>query len=309
MSVRQKVLFLLLGLLTGVALTTVWGVVAQPVPGSGKTQIPYQGVLQQDGVPVNASGDQALSITYKFFDGPGEGASEIYSQTLATEVFQGRFTVGIGPTDDQGRSVSEMVRDFDDIYLGMVIGDVVMANRQKVLATPYSMATSSASDFAVTGDAQVGGDLDVGGSVAIGGDITQVGTITTVTLNGGTVNTTTFNAQGATISSLTAPALQSTNLTATNINTNNLIAQNIGIDGAAELTHQTEDFNALRAAALRPVATHFCALTQVRFGDDNDEDDTSRCIVYNNGGTWTLEIRTTSDEAQSACSATCLRYR
>lgn len=309
MTVRQKILFMLLGLLVGVTLTTVWSVVAQPVPGSGKSLIPYQGVLQQDGVPVDASGDNALTVTYKFFDGPGEEATEIYSQTLSTEVYQGRFTVGIGPADDSGRSVADMVRDYDDIYLGMVIGEVVMANRQKVLATPYSMATSSASNFSVTGDVQVGGNINLGGTLTATGDVVAAN----LRSNGANINSLTV--QNGNIANLTSPAISSTNLTASSITSDNIItgnlqASNLQSTGFYSLgIPRTEDFNINSTATLAPHANHFCALSRVRFGDDNDEDDTSQCELTRNGTHWILNGRTTANEADSNCQAVCFRFR
>ncbi|MEO1271586.1 MAG: hypothetical protein AAFX99_26130, partial [Myxococcota bacterium] len=115
--------------------------------------IPYQGVLELNGEPVN---DQEVGIRFELFDGE-ESEQPVYSQTLMVEVYRGRFTAGIGPLDDTGSAIADIVAGADDLYLGMTLlnqsdtdeDDITMANRQQILASPYAMWSTSATHFVV----------------------------------------------------------------------------------------------------------------------------------------------------------------
>ncbi|MEL6181763.1 MAG: hypothetical protein AAFS10_22580 [Myxococcota bacterium] len=136
--------------------------------------IPYQGTLESDGQPVHAVGPNALDIRFALFDGP-EATEPVYIQDMTVEVFSGRFTATIGPTDIHGVSVQEVVAAADDLYLGLTFlnnvedpeDDMVLSNRQRIHATPYAMWSSTATNLTVANRLTVGGALNVGGSLRV----------------------------------------------------------------------------------------------------------------------------------------------
>ena len=169
------------GLVLGVSMTAAVAVMADGDPGTDDVprMIPYQGVLEMDGAPVNAMGGDAIWVEFGLYDGPGEGAQLRYTQRRALEVFRGRFTTTIGPTGEGGEPIEEVIRAADDLYLGMTLlgnpedpgDDVALANRQRLMATPYAMWTTSATHLTVARDLSVGGALGMGGDLSVGGDV------------------------------------------------------------------------------------------------------------------------------------------
>ncbi len=143
--------------------------------------LPYTGVLEIDGRPVDASGEDALHLLFALYDGP-EVEQPVYTQPLIVEVYGGRFTATIGPVGvgpDGGEvPIDAIISAADDLHLGMTLlgdpddpaDDIPLANRQRIYATPYAMWTTSATNLAVAGQARIGGDLDVGGAARIGGE-------------------------------------------------------------------------------------------------------------------------------------------
>ena len=141
--------------------------------------LPYQGVLELDGEPVEAAGEAALHMGFALYDGP-DAEQPVYSQPLVVEVFTGRFTATIGPVgigpDGAERPIEAVIAAADDLYLGMTLlgdpddpeDDIPLANRQRIYATPYAMWSTTATDISVAGQARVGGDLDVAGRARVG---------------------------------------------------------------------------------------------------------------------------------------------
>lgn len=150
--------------------------------------LPYQGILEMDGSPVNATGADALHITFALFDGPA-AEQPAYRQDLRIEVYSGRFIATIGPVgqgpDGAEVAISQIVANADDLYLGMTLlgdpadpeDDVALANRQRIHATPYSMWSSTATNLSVANDARIGGALQVDGDAAVAGALTVGGAV------------------------------------------------------------------------------------------------------------------------------------
>ena len=168
------IMALLVGLLLGAALTTGWSVMADGNPATDTVPrlLPYQGVLEMNGEPVNATGDDAIAVRFSLYVGP-DAETPVYNQDARLEVFSGRFTTSMGPTgvDANGDpvAIADVIRGADDLHLGITLlgsegdpsDDVVLTNRQRLTATPYAMWTTSATDLAVARNAIVNGDLVV----------------------------------------------------------------------------------------------------------------------------------------------------
>jgi hypothetical protein len=153
--------------------------------------LPYQGLLELDGRPVNAVGDNALHIGFLLFRG-ADAEAHVYRQDLRIQVYNGRFTATIGPTgtDPAGAEVpiERIIANADDLYLGMILlgdpadpdDDIALSNRQRIHASPYAMWTTAATDLSVARN------LVVGGSAVVDGDLTVRGA---VNLPAGAINT------------------------------------------------------------------------------------------------------------------------
>ena len=144
--------------------------------------LPYQGMLELDGRPLDATGDRALHLELALYDGP-DAPEPAYRQAMSVEVFQGRFTAPIGPTglgpDGAPRPLQDVIAAADDLYLGMTLlgdpddpdDDIALQNRQRIHATPYAMWAHTATDLTVARDAIVHRHLGVGGDLRIEGDV------------------------------------------------------------------------------------------------------------------------------------------
>ena len=168
------------GCVVGALMATAVSVMADsdPTTDSVPRALPYSGVLEFNGEPVHATGDEAVWIRFALYDGD-EAQEAIYAQAMAVEVYAGRFTVAIGPVDDEGVAIEEVIRGADDLTLGMTLlgddpddpsDDVALANRQRLMATPYALWTTSATNFTVASTLTVGGDVQLnGGTLDLGG--------------------------------------------------------------------------------------------------------------------------------------------
>ena len=178
------------GLLMGIILSASFGVMADgdPTTDDVPRTLPYQGVLELNGEPVNAEGLNALHILFELYDGQ-DAEAPAYSQPIIVEVYSGRFTATIGPlglnADNEEVIVSEVITAADDLYLGMTLlgdpdnpeDDIALSNRQRIHASPYAMWTTSATNFNVARDAVVGRNLEVGANLIAGGDVAVGGAI------------------------------------------------------------------------------------------------------------------------------------
>ena len=143
--------------------------------------IPYQGILQLDGRPFDATGEDALHLMFALYDGPDADAP-LYRQPITVEVHGGRFTAAIGPTglgaDDAPIAIEAVIRFADALHLGITMlgdpddpaDDIELARRQPIYATAYALWTTSATNLDVAGGAEIGGDLIVGGTLRVDGD-------------------------------------------------------------------------------------------------------------------------------------------
>ena len=171
---------LLAGVTIGVVFATAWSVFADgdPTTDTVPRMIPYQGQLELNGEPVHAQGDDAIWIEFALYDGPGAD-TPVYAQRMPVEVYSGRFTTTIGPTGEQGEAISDVIQAADDLHLGLTIlndpeddgDDVTMTNRQRIMATPYAMWTTSATNLTVASALTVGGAAEFQGEVTAARDV------------------------------------------------------------------------------------------------------------------------------------------
>ncbi|MEO1268261.1 MAG: hypothetical protein AAFX99_09190 [Myxococcota bacterium] len=170
---------LLAGVLLGVALSvglSVWAD-GNPATDSVPRHFPYQGVLELDGQPVNASGREAIAVRFALYDGE-DAAQPVYMQDAALEVYQGRFTTSLGPTGTNAAGmtipVTEVIRNADHLFLGMTLlgdasipdDDVELANRQELAVSPYAIWTTSATDLNVARDLLVQRNVQIQGDLS-----------------------------------------------------------------------------------------------------------------------------------------------
>ncbi|MEL6180292.1 MAG: hypothetical protein AAFS10_15125, partial [Myxococcota bacterium] len=173
-----------MGAVFGVLSTLAIAVLADgdPATDSVPRMFPYQGILESDGQPITATGDDAIAMQLALYYGEGAQEQPVYTQDVEVEVYAGRFTTTIGPTghDAQGASVeiAEIIRGADTLYLGIVLlgdeseDDVPLSNRQRIHATPYAMWSTTATDLTVANTLRVASNAVVGGDLAVGSDLT-----------------------------------------------------------------------------------------------------------------------------------------
>ncbi len=121
---------MLLGILGWLALTLTSPVIAQPFT--------YQGVLKQNGQPVNGT----LSMSFKLFTALTGGAQVGSTITQTVNVQNGLFTVPL----DFGN-----VWDGSDRYLEISVGSTVLSPRVKINPAPYAIRASVANPIGAAG--------------------------------------------------------------------------------------------------------------------------------------------------------------
>jgi cytoskeletal protein CcmA (bactofilin family) len=164
-------------LLTGVLVVAVTAVAdGDPSTDQVPRIIPYNGMLELDGVPVNLVGDAAPFLRFELTD--GAAGPVVFTQQAQVQVYGGRFTVLLGPTGTGGVRLDDVVADADDLFVritllgevGTAADDIVLAGSQRVLMSPFAMWATDATDFAVARDLAVARNTTLGGTLAITGD-------------------------------------------------------------------------------------------------------------------------------------------
>ena len=165
-----------------------------------------------------------------------------------------------------------------DVYVEVSVDGTTLSGRQRLGSTPYSLRSNVASSAEAVEWGNVG---SIPSGFADGTDNAGVTSVTTSGWlsgggSGGGVNV----AFAATVTDYTVTI------------------------------PRTENFNAIARRNMTPLATSFCYLTLIQFGDDNDEDDTSQCSIRRDAGAgvWQLQGRTNSNETQGYCWASCVSW-
>ena len=230
---------MLLGILVMIGLSAMAD--GDPTTDTVPRMLPYTGTLEQNGQPVNAVGENAIHILFSLYDA-ADAEAPVYNQPLRLEVYAGRFTatigpVGLGPNNEEV-AIADVVAAADDLHLGMTLlgdpedpeDDLPLTNRQRIMATPYAMWSTSATNFTIARALAVGGDADVqgqlrAGSVITGGSITGASADINGVLESDSLITGAITSAGI---SASGTITTSANITATGgITGNNLIINNL----------------------------------------------------------------------------------
>lgn len=128
----------------------------------GSHYIPYQGRLEHNGIPVDAT----LPMAFAF---QNQAGAELDRVTLATvAVHGGAFSTLLGPVPDS-------VVLTDPLYLQIEVDGVVLGERQLLGAVPRASVSQLASNLTVTQHLDVGGDLNAAGHAYVSGDVDAAG--------------------------------------------------------------------------------------------------------------------------------------
>ncbi|MEO1269623.1 MAG: tail fiber protein [Myxococcota bacterium] len=97
--------------------------------------LPYEGVLELDGAPVNTS----VEIAFSLYDSPTDSANPIWSETQQeVQVVGGRFAVVLG----EESAIPRVAFESRELYLGMSVNGTPLANRQQIYAGASSVTTA-----------------------------------------------------------------------------------------------------------------------------------------------------------------------
>ncbi|MEO1268798.1 MAG: hypothetical protein AAFX99_11915 [Myxococcota bacterium] len=165
---RSSILLIITGLLLGAVGLLQVSADERPPPA---TVIPYQGYLEHDGQPINAQGEEALSLLFAIYSDPlCDGVDEqlVYSETQSVELFAGQFSVILGQHDSEGY-LTTAVNDSVSLCIGItVLGDtaeetIELSGRQRLVPAPVSTWAIRSKRLTVETDLNVGGVVDTGG--------------------------------------------------------------------------------------------------------------------------------------------------
>ncbi|MEL6177720.1 MAG: hypothetical protein AAFS10_02145 [Myxococcota bacterium] len=152
------------GLVLGALLLTLHAAAdGDPATDNVTRVIPYHGVLKFNGEPVTATGENAPWLRLNITDGSGPEAPVIYAQSVQVNVYAGRFTALLGPTDDNGADIDTAIARADNLHLRMTVlnthnpndpastadDDVALMHAQPLGLTPYAVWATHATDFEV----------------------------------------------------------------------------------------------------------------------------------------------------------------
>ncbi|MEL6177719.1 MAG: hypothetical protein AAFS10_02140, partial [Myxococcota bacterium] len=126
--------------------------------------IPYHGILELDGAPVTAAGDDAPWLRFDITDGSGLEAPTVYTQSMQVDLFEGRFTALIGPTDDHGANLEPVVAAGDNLFIRITVlgehdpedpastmdDDIALSTPQRFALAPHAVWATHATHFHVS---------------------------------------------------------------------------------------------------------------------------------------------------------------
>ncbi|MEL6180886.1 MAG: hypothetical protein AAFS10_18140 [Myxococcota bacterium] len=222
---------LLTGCVLGSLVTAGLDVLADGNPSTDTVarMIPYQGRLELNGEPLDTLGEP-LPILFTLYDRPN-GQNAVYTQMINVDVYRGRFTAMLGPVGEDGESIAEVVSAADDLHLAITLlgnpddpnDDVPMSGRQRILATPYAMWSTSATNLTVgrnltvAQDVIVARDMTVDRDARVGRNLRVTGDVDASAVDVTTVRSSSVNVTGN-LSSATAQISGNLNAGATSVN-------------------------------------------------------------------------------------------
>ena len=142
-------------------------VIADQDPGTDDVPrlLPYNGTLYFDGDPVTAQGDEGPWLRFDITDGNADDSPVVYSQSMQVDAYNARFSAMLGPSDDAGVNLEQVLAGADDLYLKLVVlgehdpdnpeatagDDAALSNPQRLTLSPYAVWATNATDFTVEG--------------------------------------------------------------------------------------------------------------------------------------------------------------
>ena len=149
------------GVVAGLLMTALQVVADQnPATDNVVKRIPYHGILEFDGEPVTALGEDAVWLKFDITDGDADDSPVVYSQSSQVQVFGGNFTALLGPTGDGDVQLNDVIAAADALHVRMTIlgdpgdpsDDVALNNSRRLALSPHAVWATRATDFAVAGN-------------------------------------------------------------------------------------------------------------------------------------------------------------
>lgn len=174
----------------GIIVVGIGWAFAQSLLAGGTQTIPYHGILENAGAPVNYE----VGLRFQLFANaaPTEGETALWTETHdPVEVAAGRFSVNLGSIAVLDTTGSVLRRG--DLYLAVTVVrdatgvvNIPLLGRQSLGATPYAWGSAPGQDFRVDANLAVGGSATVGSTLDVAGPVTVGGaTSNPVTIQGG----------------------------------------------------------------------------------------------------------------------------
>jgi len=101
-------------------------------------QIPYRGVLEQNGAPVPSG---TVAMRFDLWDAETGGASRWSEAMPAVAVQDGQFSVALGDTNP----IPAAVLALPTLYLAVSVEGQALAGRQRLLTVPYAQKATTAT--------------------------------------------------------------------------------------------------------------------------------------------------------------------
>lgn len=139
-------------------------------------QIPYQGMLELGGVPVDGPKEFVFTL-YTSETSEDENDIVWISNPRTLQVSRGYFATVLGDETDAANRIAAAVFAEPVLYIGMKVDGVELSGRQRILAVPYAQNGMPGKTFVVDGKIQTV-DLEVSGNQAVAGTLRANGKVT-----------------------------------------------------------------------------------------------------------------------------------
>ncbi len=139
-------------------------------------QIPYQGMLELGGVPVDGPKEFVFTL-YTSETSEDENDIVWISNPRTLQVSRGYFATVLGDETDAGNRIAAAVFAEPVLYIGMKVDGVELSGRQRILAVPYAQNGMPGKTFVVDGKIQTV-DLEVTRNAVVAGTLRANGKVT-----------------------------------------------------------------------------------------------------------------------------------
>lgn len=166
--IPKRLVYVLASALIG---TATMGAALAMADGSRATQsvfgadwvLPYDGVLSANGAAVTGQ----KKIKFELYDA-ASGGNLVWSETQTVEVYDGRFSVGLGSSS----SLQALILDAEHVWLAMTLietdsqgseVEIAFQGRQSLEPAPHTAWSAHTADF------YAGNSVNAGGAISFGG--------------------------------------------------------------------------------------------------------------------------------------------